>query len=422
MPIIDCTPRVRDVRAVRAAAYLPFVTGLVFLVFAAPLAWIDSHDARQAATFLALSLTLLVIAAAMKRGVFLAALLLAVGLALILATLLPSLAQAWHGPDAPGTAATVLGFGAVALLAFRAVAASWRLRRGPWRSARAETVGSALARWPNDHRLGASLAPFLSAVAVYVLGIVAALLVAVVTGIGVLAGLALLPFALVGSRLVQRARRTLALRAAEVRSLDPRPPMLLVRSFVDDLLELKPRLEYFGGLLRKRLTLEEFLVDRLSTRGPVVAIGRPGESLSPLGAAREYVHGPDWQERVTGLLGECEWVVAILGSGDGLKWEYEQIAQRGLAARFVLVVPPVAPEAFRERWDLFAQAFPLATGVDLTEARRLGGAMCAIFPEGREPVLFCSKYRNETAYDVVMSMLFVSGSLPLPADRSTSQQ
>jgi hypothetical protein len=191
----------------------------------------------------------------------------------------------------------------------------------------------------------------------YVFGILAALFVAIATGIGLLAGLAFLPFALAGSRLMQRARQTLALRSAEVRDRDPRPPVLFVRSFVDDLLELAPKVEYFSRLFRKRLTLEEFVVGRLMTLGPVVAIGKPGEALSPLGAAREYVHGPGWQDRMRGLLGESSWVVAILGGGEGLKWEYEQILQRDLTGRFILVVPP-ARRYSRERWDIFQQAFP----------------------------------------------------------------
>ena len=121
---------------------------------------------------------------------------------------------------------------------------------------------------------------------------------------------------------MQRARQTLALRVAEVRARDRRPPVLLVRSFMDDMLELEARSEYFGRLFRKRLTLEEFIAGRVMRLGPVVAIGKPNEGLSPLGAAREYVFGPGWQERVSSLLDECSWVIGILGGTEGLRWEY----------------------------------------------------------------------------------------------------
>ena len=393
----------------RAAAFLPYVTGLTLLIVAAPLAWLVDHDAREATAFLAASLALLLTAALMKRGVFLAALVLAAGLVVILITMFASIGPEARRQDALSIVSTILGMGVLSWFALRAVAASWRLRRVAWRSRNAATILSTLAQLPRDRRLSAALEPLVSALGMYVLGIVAALFVAIATGIGLLAGgLAFLPFALAGSRLMQRARQTLALRSAEVRDRDPRPPVLFVRSFVDDLLELAPKVEYFSRLFRKRLTLEEFLVGRQMTLGPVVAIGKPGEALSPLGAAREYVHGPGWQDRVRGLLGESSWVVAILGGGEGLKWEYEQILQRDLTGRFILVVPPATPAVFRERWDIFQQAFPPASRADLTRAAQFGGPLCATFPDGQEPLLFCSKYQNETAYDVVLAMLFAA--------------
>lgn len=409
MPLVNCTPRIKDVRAVRAAAFLPYVIGLTLLIVAAPLAWLVDHDAREATAFVAASLALLLTAALMKRGVFLAALVLAAGLVVILITMFASIGPEARRQDALSIVSTILGMGVLSWFALRAVAASWRLRRVAWRSRNAATILSTLAQLPRDRRLSAALEPLVSALGMYVLGILAALFVAIATGIGLLAGgLAFLPFALAGSRLMQRARQTLALRSAEVRDRDPRPPVLFVRSFVDDLLELAPKVEYFSRLFRKRLTLEEFVVGRLMTLGPVVAIGKPGEALSPLGAAREYVHGPGWQDRVRGLLGESSWVVAILGGGAGLKWEYEQILQRDLTGRFILVVPPATPEVFRERWDIFQQAFPPASRADLTRAAQFGGPLCATFPDGQEPLLFCSKYQNETAYDVVLAMLFAT--------------
>lgn len=408
MPLVNCTPRIKDVRAVRAAAFLPYVIGLTLLIVAAPLAWLVDHDAREATAFVAASLALLLTAALMKRGVFLAALVLAAGLVVILITMFASIGTEARRQDALSIVSTIIGMCALSWFALRAVAASWRLRRVAWRSRNAATILSTLAQLPRDRRLSAALEPLVSALGMYVLGILAALFVAIATGIGLLAGLAFLPFALVGSRLMQRARQVLALRSAEVRDRDPRPPVLFVRSFVDDLLELAPKVEYFSRLFRKRLTLEEFVVGRLMTLGPVVAIGKPGEALSPLGAAREYVHGPGWQDRVRDLLGESSWVVAILGGGEGLKWEYEQILQRDLTGRFILVVPPATPEVFRERWDTFQQAFPPATRADLTRAAQFGGPLCATFPDGQEPLLFCSKYQNETAYDVVLAMLFAT--------------
>ena len=70
MPVVNCTPRIADVRAVHAAAFLPFVTGLTLLVFVAPLSWWVRHDSREAAAFLGVSIALLLTAALIRRGVF----------------------------------------------------------------------------------------------------------------------------------------------------------------------------------------------------------------------------------------------------------------------------------------------------------------------------------------------------------------
>jgi hypothetical protein len=408
MPVVNCTPRIADVRAVRAAAFFPFVTGLALLIVATPLSWWIDHDAWKAAAFLGGSIALLFTAALIKRGVFLAAVAVAAALVAIWITMLATIGHEARRTDVLEIVLTLVGTAGLCWLSVRGVTASWRLRSVPWQSRSAATIWTTIAQLPRDHRLSASVEPFVSAAGVYTLGLCVALVVFVATGIGLLAGLAFLPFALAGSRLMQRARQTLALRVPEVRARDPRPPVLLVRSFADDLLELEPRFEYFSRLFRTRVTLEEFVVGRVMSLGPVVAIGKPNEALSPLGAAREYVFGPGWQARVSSLLDECSWAIAILGGTEGLRWEYEQILQRNLTGRFIVVVPPATPDVFQERWDIFQEAFPPAGEADLSPASQMGGPLCAVFPEGTAPVLFCSKYRNETAYSVVFAMLFAT--------------
>jgi hypothetical protein len=416
MPVVNCTPRIADVRTVRATAFLPSVTGLTLLIVAVPLSWWVDHDGRKAAAFLGVSIALLLTGALIKRGVFIAALVLAAPLVALLMAMLVTLGIGARKRDALEIVLTCACMSGLCWVAVRAATASWRLRRVPWQSRSAATMWTTIAQLPRDRRLAASLGPLVSAFGVYGFGLCVALIVGFATKMGLLAGLALMPFALAGSRLMQRARRTLALRGPEVRAKDRRPPVLLVRSFADDMLELQPRLEYFGRLFRKRVTLEEFVAGRVMSLGPVVAIGKPNEGLSPLGAAREYVFGPGWQARVSSLLDECSWVIGILGGTEGLQWEYEQIVQRSLTRRFIVVVPPATPEVFQERWDILQKAFPPAGGADVTLALQMGGPLCAVFPEGAEPLLFCSKYQNETAYSVMFAMLFAALAItPAPA-------
>ena len=403
--VLNCTPRVGHVRALRAAAFAPYVTGLTLLILAVPLSWFVDHDAKEAAEFLSASILLILTASLIKRGVFIAALVLAMGLVGTVIGMLATVRDEMRLGDPLITLLSLLVFAVPCWLALRAVAASWQLRRVPWRSGNVAGIRSSIAELPRDRRLIAALWPLASAFAMYGAGAVLVLAVGIATRSGLFAGLAFLPFALAGSRLMQRARQTLALRVAEIRASDPRLPVLLLRSFADDMLELDPKFEYFSSIFRKRLTLEEFVVSQVMTLGPVVALGKPTEELSPLGAAREYVFGPGWQQRVSSLLDECSWVVAILGGGEGLRWEYEQVVDRGLTGRFILVVPPATPDVFQQRWAIFQRAFPAARGADLSLASQMGGPLCAVFPDGAEPLLFCSKYQTETAYGVVFAML-----------------
>jgi hypothetical protein len=102
--------------------------------------------------------------------------------------------------------------------------------------------------------------------------------------------------------------------------------VLYLRSFKDD------ALLQFGGW-------EEQFATALQAIGPVVAIGRPGESLPPLGAARTYVSGEDWQQVVAEWLPRAALVVVRLGETDGVWWEVEQAAARVPPERLLLLVP-----------------------------------------------------------------------------------
>ena len=275
--VLNCTPRVGHVRALRAAAFAPYVLGLTLLILIVPLSWFVDHDATEAAELLSASMVLILTASLIKRGVFIAALVLATGLVGTVIAMLATVRDEMRLGHPLITLLSPLVAAVPCWLALRAVAASWQLRRVPWRSRNVAGIRSSIAELPRDRRLIAALKPLASAFSVHIAGAVLALAVGLVTRIGLLASLVFLPFALGGSRLMQRARQTLALRVAEVRAGDPRPPVLLLRSFADDMLELDPKFEYFSTVFRKRLTLEEFVVSQVMSLGPVVALGKPTE-------------------------------------------------------------------------------------------------------------------------------------------------
>jgi hypothetical protein len=75
-------------------------------------------------------------------------------------------------------------------------------------------------------------------------------------------------------------------------------------------------------------TPEQESAAALSAVGPVVAVGRPGEPLHELGAARLYVAHEAWQGEVRSLMGRATLVVVRVGSSPGVLWEIDQVLER----------------------------------------------------------------------------------------------
>ena len=84
-----------------------------------------------------------------------------------------------------------------------------------------------------------------------------------------------------------------------------------------------------------------------------MAIGRPGETLPPLGAAREYLAGEAWRGRARDLVDQAQLIVIVLGASEGLAFEYEEIAGRQAIDRVLLVIPPHNLEQLQASWKRF---------------------------------------------------------------------
>lgn len=77
-------------------------------------------------------------------------------------------------------------------------------------------------------------------------------------------------------------------------------PILFLRGFDDDQCTYRRRpwqlLARWLDLWSFRQNLDEALVDELAQFGPVVALGRPGDTRTPFGAQRHYAADADWQQ------------------------------------------------------------------------------------------------------------------------------
>lgn len=145
-------------------------------------------------------------------------------------------------------------------------------------------------------------------------------------------------FAIGGQQLFNRARRLKLLAKGAVT-----PPaeggVLYLRSFSEDAKTgagVSSGVAFGGSGL---ITEEEQLVAALSSVGPTVAVGAPGEELPLLGANRVRFSHEEWQQGVQEPLATSRLVVLRAGSfSPGVRWEIQQVVAQVKPERFVLVI------------------------------------------------------------------------------------
>lgn len=175
---------------------------------------------------------------------------------------------------------------------------------------------------------------------------------------GALLGAAGVVMLTVGGALLTRGKKLTAPTAEEVLAKDPRPPVVYLRSFEGD----APASKVYGGQHGLGTqSEEEQLAEVMEEIGPFVAIGKPGEKLATLGAARMYVPDANWRQEVDALLARSRLVVLRAGNTDGFWWEVERSVRKLRPEQIVFLVPAdrELAEAFRERASrVFPQPLP----------------------------------------------------------------
>lgn len=145
--------------------------------------------------------------------------------------------------------------------------------------------------------------------------------------------------------LMYRGKQLRAPTVEQVLKKDGRPPILYLRSFAAD---RQYRINWMAisgwfGLWYQGRTEEEELTLVLRQFGPVIAIGRPGEPLPEVGAARMYVGAKEWQDTVNHWLGKASFVFMRAGSSEGFMWEIGQVLARCDPKRVILYLAAARP-------------------------------------------------------------------------------
>lgn len=140
--------------------------------------------------------------------------------------------------------------------------------------------------------------------------------------------------------------------AAQALLADGRQPVLYLRSFADDDIAAQADDSMSFVNIHSR---EEQLAGALGALGPVITVGRPGEPLPRLGAARFYLPPDDWQQTVLSLMELSQLIVLRLGLGEGLRWEVGRARATQPARKLLLLAPGGVPEV-AERLDEYLLA------------------------------------------------------------------
>jgi len=212
------------------------------------------------------------------------------------------------------------------------------------------------------------------------------------------------------------ARRLKQASVAEARRRDPRPPVLLLRSFHDDVLPLGSPAPRRGS--DRPTTFEEVLTGQLWRRGPVIAIGRPGERIPPMGAARDYYSDAIWQTEAERMVRESQAIVMIVGITPGLGWEMRRVNDLEMLKKLALAFPPVSTDESPRRWTGFlAQITGLSVATPLRDVPA-EQVLFIVFPSAEEPVSFITRrQRDPRAY-----LLALAAASQLIPERSIARK
>jgi hypothetical protein len=151
-----------------------------------------------------------------------------------------------------------------------------------------------------------------------------------------------------------RGKKLAAIYARHLIEQDRRPPVLYLRSFKDDPIAATVTAAKLLGPAAALLgtqTDEEQLAEVMDQIGPFWAIGKPGERLPEVGAARLYVGEGDWQRRVSELMSQARLVVLRPGETSNFWWEVNTATEIAGPEKLLFLLPfnRKQYEGFRQR-------------------------------------------------------------------------
>ncbi len=194
------------------------------------------------------------------------------------------------------------------------------------------------------------------------------------------------PYALLRSR----ASRIRAKRAEDRLGKSRQRPLLYLRSFTLDEVIGQPSMMDLLSEARQFDNPEQALTRIAGKCGPVIAIGRPGEALPSLGAARFYVSHQLWQQKVADVVEVAPLTIWASGTTPGLQWELTHLIRSSRPEKLILWAHPhlldLDPDEREAEWSRFVDG--LGTLFPKALPKPLGDTRFFAFDRDFNPVAF----------------------------------
>jgi len=213
----------------------------------------------------------------------------------------------------------------------------------------------------------------------------------------------------------QTGRKLLAPSAERVLAHDHRAPVVYLRPFDEDCrrVHAQPVGTRIGGpnleTSSSPASLEKVLAQALSRIGPFIAVGMPGDTLAPLGAARLYLSDDNWQAEVEALVRRAAAIVLLPETSEGTRWEIAKVMRWANPRRVLMIVPNPAlrPLGYARIRKLSEESMPVA----LPEA--LDGQNAFVFDAHHRPTpLRAEKITAKSLEPFVTQVLQLDGASP----------
>jgi hypothetical protein len=203
------------------------------------------------------------------------------------------------------------------------------------------------------------------------------------------------------ARALWRVGRRLNLHRRNEIILRDKPPVLLLRSFTDDVDAIPSNL-LIQRLFWRRKRLEEIIGEQLTRTGPFVAIGKPGERLPQLGANRLYLGDSEWQTVVQSYISRSDLIIVIAGKTHWVRWELTNVLGHDRIAGLLIVFPRITDADRNERWQNLTPAFCDTSWSAAVERVDVARALAVFIAADRGIVVVKSRNANQSDYETAL--------------------